>query len=217
MRANHKPCPKCGAEMHRQSRMCRACHLAAHRRPENYLARECPTCGKPFTVHKSQIERKQGRYCSTSCARSGSPTRKRTRVLVTCHVCGVSFEKYPSEIKKNVGDLHFCSSECWYQHNQRENHYGWEGGQHERMNPKGVEWRKSVLGRDRYYCRLCHSQENLEVHHIHRFATHPELRWEVSNGITLCHSCHVLFRHHEEEYIKEFKFIAGLNLVVWHV
>lgn len=217
MRANHKPCPKCGGEMHRQSKMCVACYEAERARPDNYVAKTCPVCGKEFTVHKGQIEHGYGLYCSRSCARSGNPTRKRTAPSVTCHVCGVEFRKYDAEIRKTVGGLHFCSPACWYEHNQRENHYGWEGGQHERMNPEGTAWRKAVLERDHYYCRLCHSRRNLEVHHIKRFGTYPELRWSVDNGVTLCHDCHVKFRHREEEYEDVFELIASVPVEVWHV
>lgn len=212
-----KPCPECGGKMNRQSKICRACFLKKHARPESYVGRQCPVCGKPFTVHKSQIERGQGIYCSVSCARSGSPTHPKTRATVHCKTCGKPFEKHLAEIKKNVGDANFCSPECWYEHNQGENHYGWEGGQHERVNPDYLKWRGAVIERDGGFCRLCHSTDKLEVHHIKRFATHPDVRWDVENGLTLCHDCHVSFRNREEEYEKELEFIASIPVEVWHV
>lgn len=203
--------------MHRQSKTCRRCYLAESARPEHYVTRNCLVCGKSFTVHKIHVERDQGKYCSRVCARRGSPTRKCNAPVVTCHVCGKEFRKYQAEINKNKGDLHFCSPDCWYEHNQRENHYGWEGGQHERINRNSIAWRKAVLERDHYYCRLCHSRCKLEAHHIKRFSTHPEMRWDIDNGVTLCHDCHVKFRHHEEEYEDILEFIALIPVVVWHV
>lgn len=210
MRANTKPCPKCGGEMHRQSKMCAKCHAKQIAKPENYITKNCPVCGQEFTVHVCHIERGQGKYCSRSCARSGSPTRKKATPIVTCETCGSVFEKHQAEIDKNVWDLHFCSPECWYEYNQGENHYGWEGGQNERVNPDYTKWHRAVLERDHYFCRRCHSRRNLEVHHIKRFATHPDFRWEVSNGITLCHDCHVLFRNREEEYEEILTFMASI-------
>jgi 5-methylcytosine-specific restriction endonuclease McrA len=32
----------------------------------------------------------------------------------------------------------------------------------------------------------------LHPHHIQPFADHPELRWDVNNGMTLCTNCHAL-------------------------
>jgi 5-methylcytosine-specific restriction endonuclease McrA len=51
-------------------------------------------------------------------------------------------------------------------------------------------WRKEVLKRDGYKCQKCGSSVNLDAHHIKLFSECPELRLEVSNGITLCAYCH---------------------------
>ena len=186
--------------MHRQSKRCIACHVASLRRPENQIGRVCPVCGSSFIVHRAHINRGQGKYCSRSCARSGSPTRQKRCPVVSCAECGAKFEKHAAEIRKNVGALHFCSPACWYTRNTRENHYEWAGGQNERMNPDSREWRKAVLARDGNRCRLCASTERVETHHIHRFATHPDLRWVVVNGITVCRECHKALRGKEEAH-----------------
>lgn len=151
--ADATTCPICGEPKHRQSAQCRSCHLAGHRQPESYINRECEECGQPMRVHRAELAAGWGRYCSRPCARSGSATRKATRPYVTCHVCGKRFRKYEAEIRKNRGGFRFCSGECWYSWNQRDNHYEWAGGQHDRQNPDGVAWRKAVLERDNYKCR----------------------------------------------------------------
>ncbi len=51
-------------------------------------------------------------------------------------------------------------------------------------------FRNSVLKRDNYKCIKCGSELELNVHHIKAFAKYPKLRFEVSNGVTLCKSCH---------------------------
>jgi 5-methylcytosine-specific restriction endonuclease McrA len=131
-------------------------------------------------------------------------------------VCGREFDKYQAEIRKTRRGMHFCSTGCFYEYNQRENHSLWTGGQHERMNPKNQPWRRAVLERDKYHCRICRSWERLEVHHILPFGTHPEQRWDVGNGLTLCHSCHVGFRNKELDYAEILQFIASIPVVVWH-
>ena len=52
------------------------------------------------------------------------------------------------------------------------------------------EWRDVVLRRDRYTCQKCESKEDLHAHHIKDWATHPESRLDIANGVTLCVRCH---------------------------
>ena len=209
---NHKLCPKCNGIMHRQSKQCRKCYIEEKLKPENYINKKCPVCGKEFSVHISHIKREQGKYCSISCARRGSPTKKRTKVEVVCYSCGKSFTKHKSEIRKNVSGKHFCSSQCWYSYNQLENHYGWSGGQHERMNPEYRVWRKAVIERDKGVCRRCHATSNLHVHHIYRFNDKPHLRWDVGNGITLCKDCHKMVTGNELYWEDNFFDMISLCL-----
>lgn len=65
-----------------------------------------------------------------------------------------------------------------------------------RASSKYREWRVSVLERDNYTCQDCQARNGqgvnvyLNVDHIKPFAYHPELRFEISNGKTLCIDCH---------------------------
>jgi hypothetical protein len=79
-----------------------------------------------------------------------------------------------------------------------ERHYKWKGGQTWRRfkDPRYISWRSSVLERDDYTCRHCRRrckkyERVLAAHHVQPYATRPELRFEVSNGITLCRACHL--------------------------
>jgi len=52
-------------------------------------------------------------------------------------------------------------------------------------------WRESIFERDNFTCQICKIRGcNLEADHIKSFAYFPELRFELSNGRTLCKSCH---------------------------
>lgn len=53
------------------------------------------------------------------------------------------------------------------------------------------KWRSGVLSRDEYQCTKCGSVEELEDHHIVRWADNVFLRVEPTNGVTLCHACHM--------------------------
>lgn len=75
-------------------------------------------------------------------------------------------------------------------------HYNWKGGRTwERFADKNYQlWRRLVLNRDDHACRYCGAEgklAKLAAHHIKAYETHPDLRLDVNNGLTLCHSCHM--------------------------
>jgi hypothetical protein len=70
----------------------------------------------------------------------------------------------------------------------------WKGGITTRDLDRGrypaKVWVKAVKDRDGWVCTQCGSTDRLHAHHIQRWKDQPDLRYEVSNGITLCHECH---------------------------
>lgn len=54
-----------------------------------------------------------------------------------------------------------------------------------------IEWRKAVFKRDNFTCQMCGERGGkLQADHIKPFKYFPELRTTLSNGRTLCESCH---------------------------
>jgi hypothetical protein len=105
-----------------------------------------------------------------------------------------SINPIPKEIRRKVGEAQ-----------KGEKHHNWKGG----LTPKNKqiresiemkEWRTMVFGRDSFACQMCFAKGvYLNAHHLKSFSKYPELRFEVSNGITLCQKCHDKTKGKEEE------------------
>ena len=79
-------------------------------------------------------------------------------------------------------------------------------------DPQYSKFRAEVRKRDNYMCRwpACGATRKLQVHHIRRWADFPILRYQPSNGITLCKTHHKLIKGNEDCYIELFtKIING--------
>ncbi|MBC6982876.1 HNH endonuclease [Caulobacter sp. 17J80-11] len=80
----------------------------------------------------------------------------------------------------------------------------WKGGQPtvdpDRNRYRAKAWVRAVKSRDGWRCVKCGSQTHLHAHHIKRWKEHPELRYDLNNGVTLCFDCH------EEAHGRGFKF-----------
>lgn len=89
--------------------------------------------------------------------------------------------------------VHNCRM-CWMP--KKENHWHWNGGtasdrDYIKHTIAYKKWVHEVFERDDYTCQCCGLRGvQLEAHHIYNFADYPDLRMELSNGITLCHNCH---------------------------
>lgn len=81
-----------------------------------------------------------------------------------------------------------------------DKNWNWKGGitplnEKIRTSAEYQRWRKSVLKRDNYTCIHClfigsKNDNILQVDHIKPFSKYPELRFDISNGRTLCFDCH---------------------------
>lgn len=58
------------------------------------------------------------------------------------------------------------------------------------LDTKNTDWRKRIFYRDNYTCTKCKSKKQIQAHHIKSWNDYPDLRYNLSNGITLCVKCH---------------------------
>lgn len=73
-----------------------------------------------------------------------------------------------------------------YPHLQGESSPKWKGGAWQ-------YWRLQTLIRDTYTCQACglRDAEIVEVDHIKSKKQYPQLRFDITNLVTLCPNCHV--------------------------
>lgn len=105
-----------------------------------------------------------------------------------CQYCG---DKFNYNNKKQT----FCSKECFYLFMRGSNNPNWKGGFFLERRPRESieykEWRNQVYERDNYTCQVCNVKGGkLVAHHIKSWSKYPDLRYEKSNGLTLCEECH---------------------------
>jgi 5-methylcytosine-specific restriction endonuclease McrA len=83
-----------------------------------------------------------------------------------------------AEEKKNISESKICSFPV--EHNDPPQ--SWER----------TQWSKAVRKRDSYTCQHCgiYREKGLNTHHIKDWDNFPELRFIISNGLTLCCRCH---------------------------
>lgn len=86
-----------------------------------------------------------------------------------------------------------------------ETHWNYKGGitgaRHSDMGKSQyITWRKQVFGRDFFRCKICRSNKDIQAHHIESYKDYPELRYNHTNGITMCRKCHTEF-HKKYGYI----------------
>lgn len=89
-------------------------------------------------------------------------------------------------------------------------------GRHNRNfhDPVYKQWRRQVCNRDDWKCRINNEdcKGRLEAHHIFGWKSHPELRYEVNNGITLCHFHHPRKRKDEVRFSHYFKQLVKAKM-----
>jgi len=197
-------CPKCGKQRwvapHNQrytSPDLEPCLKCKTGRPRKGEIKSCPICGKTFYVKPSN--KKEVNYCSPQCYNVGQTKGQD----LTCKVCGKPYHRPPSEIKWRGSSC--CSIPCaniYQRTNQKgEKSHSWQGGKSSiyhclRSSAAFKDWREAVFKRDNYTCQDCGARNGngkavyLHPHHIKSFTHHPELRFDVGNGITLCKTCH---------------------------
>lgn len=174
----------------------------------SYIKHNCLVCNKEFTNHSNATK-----YCSRDCYHRSRRIEKYSK----CLVCGKDIlQRLPSGSSYRKK---YCDRKCsakrtgktakksieWRQKMSeankrriREGRHSWYIDGRTPVNKalrKSIDfkvWREAVFSRDNWTCQECNERGGeLHPHHIKPFSTHPELRFDVNNGQTLCRKCHI--------------------------
>ncbi len=147
----------------------------------------CLFCKIPFVTNYIQPKKK---FCSLSCNSKSRPEMNLANL-----------EKRDKEKQRAVVSAR-----------KGEKHHAWIKDRslalenHRLRNVKVlIEWRTSVFHRDDFTCQECGMKGiYIEAHHIKPWRDYKELRYEVSNGITLCRDCHKKTLWKEDNFIEKY-------------
>lgn len=159
----------------RKRRYCSPGCCYAHRKA-NTKEYQCLHCGAAFRRVQSMVRERM--FCSDNCSRkAGRPPKLRRFV---CQYC-----KETSHITRQNKRKIYCSYVCNGLARRTSTR-----PDSERLSARLETWGRKVRRRDKFRCVVCGSENKLQAHHILSFSTHPHLRYDVSNGKTLCIDCH---------------------------
>ncbi len=149
---------------------------------------ECSLCGEKRYVAPSQIKDMAKVYRCISC-------KIKHAFYFNCLVCGTKVETQPSQM--HLKNRKTCSHKCKWVYlkvavlEKRKTYTKHQLDRLARYSKEAGEWREAIFERDNYTCQVCSIRGTyLEADHIKPWAYFPELRYELTNGRTLCRPCH---------------------------
>lgn len=155
--------------------------------------KNCQRCGKVmFKISTHSVAYWSTRkFCSFVCILKGG---KQSKEHIAKRVQKNIGQKRSEETRERMSKVHTGekSSQWIFDRSQVKD-------QDRHIGSAYNHWRKTCKERDGKKCKIrnkdCKGQ--LEIHHILGWKDHPELRYEVNNGITLCHFHHPTKREEE--------------------
>ena len=179
-------------------------------------SKRCLVCKKEFYVYPYLLKRGFGQYCSFKCYLE----KRGKEIICQCLVCKKDFLTHSCFIKKGFGKFCSMKCYGKDKKNNkvpmplRLGSIGWNKGRHFlefsgknspawrggitpinealRKTFEYKEWRQQIFKRDGYKCIVGGTKHGnkLNADHIKSFSSFPDLRFDITNGRTLCVDCH---------------------------
>lgn len=152
---------------------------------------KCVVCGNCFNVVPARL--KTAKFCSYKCAGEWRKTAylgRKSGDMGKCGYCGKEYYRQPSHATKK-----FCCKACadkgGFRYFGKDHPNYREDARRKNRGGSHHKWVNAVLSRDKATCTQCGATNiELHAHHIKSYKDFPELRFDIDNGITLCHKCH---------------------------
>lgn len=162
--------------------------------------KKCLICSKEFPYREQFVSRghygiasKKSKYCSHKCLYQSVSNRNKTYIPTP-----EARRRMVDGLRKKIKGVKLSPEVCRARSERlkgSKSHF-WKGGKTResvilRNSVEFSIWRNAVYERDDYTCQQCKQRGGkLNAHHIKSWSQYPELRFEVSNGLTLCVPCH---------------------------
>ena len=160
----------------------------------------CKTCNKEFEVTRNRAGK--AKFCSKSCKGKYQINQYADYFFRDKH--GLNHPLWGKKHKPESIEKMRASAPD----RRGDKSPSWKGGVNTknetiRKSKEYTEWRRIIFTRDNYTCQLCGKRGvSLEADHIKPFSLYPELRFELSNGQTLCQSCHSIKNSQDMKLIR---------------
>ena len=150
------------------------------------IKKECNLCSKVYII--ALYRKDTSKFCSRLCLGKSKVGKKHS-------------DKHIEKISKScAGRVNSPSHRLNISDSKKgEKSHFWKGGVTPenlkiRMSAKYKDWRTSIFKRDNWTCIWCGikgcRKTPINADHIKPFSKFPELRFDLSNGRTLCVPCH---------------------------
>jgi hypothetical protein len=185
------------AKVHLEKKGCKKCANIVISKKNKNNSKEY--FDKVILIHSNKYDYSKSIYTTLS-----------KKIIIICPKHG-EFQKRADSHLNGIG----CHK-CTYDRISGINHHKWNHNKTKtdrlksRKLAEGINWRKNIYERDNYTCQKCNERcISLHVHHIYPWYSHPNLRFNVDNGITLCVKCH---KKYHSQFTKSNCNLETLNL-----
>lgn len=163
-----------------------------------FTKKVCTKCSEEYLrrPHEGDTAWLKRQFCSKSCKSKGNT-----------HNIG---KKHSDETRAKMREKHPSGEASPYWIKDRTK---LRKSEKKHLDGQYQDWMKQVKNRDNWKCRINNSdcQGRLEAHHILPWREYPELRYQINNGIALCHAHHPRKRAEEKRLVPYFQELVSVS------